>query len=247
MGRNTKIGWANDSWNPWKGCKKVSEGCRNCYMYRMVENPKDVRRADEKKFNAPLGWAKNPKNRGRFVFTCSLSDFFIPEADEWRGDAWDIIRRTPELCYQILTKRPENIADRLPPDWNEGYENVWLGVSAENQDTAEKRLPELLSIPAQLHFVSYEPALEEINLTRWLDRIGWVICGGETDYQNPRPMETDWAQSIRDQCTAFNVPFFLKQLGGTPHNKRADDQAILDGQLWQERPEFYHEHQLSLF
>jgi len=253
MGKDTKIEWADDTWNSWVGCSKVSQGCQNCYMFRDLKHyghdPTEIHRTAAATFNKPLSWARKPENRGRFVFTCSYSDFFISDADDWRADAWDIIRRTPELCYQILTKRPENILDRLPPDWNGGWDNVWLGVSAENQKRADERLPELLSVPAQLHFVSYEPALGEINLTHWLDRIGWVICGGESDWK-PRPMKIEWAQSIRDQCTAFNVPFFLKQLGGNPNNKRDGILSVLDGQRHTARPDFQASQgiaQLTLF
>jgi protein gp37 len=95
----------------------------------------------------------------RFIFTCSWSDFFITEADKWRAEAWEIIRRTPEFTYLILTKRPDRIGRCLPADWNGGYPNVWLGTSAENQKYADQRIPELLRVPAVKHFLSAEPLL----------------------------------------------------------------------------------------
>lgn len=157
----------------------------------------------------------------RFIFTCSWSDFFITEADKWRTEAWDIIRLTQEFTYLILTKRPDRIARCLPPDWNDGYPNVWLGVSAENQKYADQRIPELLRVPAVRHFLSAEPLLGPINLTAmdlgdvdhggdilssaletWphlkRGRLDWVIVGGESGHV-ARPMEVAWPRSMRDQ------------------------------------------------
>jgi protein gp37 len=145
MGETTGIAWADRTWNPWHGCLKVSPGCKLCYMYREKkqygQNPMLVQRS-KTKFNEPLKW-----NSGR-VFTCSWSDFFIEEADAWRPEAWEIIRKTPQLTYQILTKRPERIAAHLPADWGDGYSNVWLGVSVESQKYANERIPLLLKTPA---------------------------------------------------------------------------------------------------
>lgn len=132
MTKNSLIQWTKLTWNPWHGCKKVSPGCKFCYMYRdkarYNQNPVIVQRSRQETFNSPLKW-REPG----FVFTCSWSDFFIDEADKWRQNAWDIIRRTPHLIYQILTKRPERIKQCLPPDWGDGWQNVWLGTSVENQ------------------------------------------------------------------------------------------------------------------
>lgn len=162
MGQNSGIEWTDATWNPWHGCRKVSAGCKHCYMYRdktrYGQDPRIVQRS-KTKFEDPLRW-KEPAR----VFTCSWSDFFIEEADGWRDEAWDIIRRTPHLTYQILTKRPENIFARLPEDWGEGYPNVWLGVSAENQEMANLRVGRLMSLPARIRFVSAEPLLSRITL-----------------------------------------------------------------------------------
>lgn len=164
MAEQSQISWTESTWNPWHGCIKISPGCKNCYMYRDKErygqDPRKIVRS-KTTFNDPLKW-KEP----RMVFTCSWSDFFIQEADEWRGAAWDIIRNTPQHTYQILTKRPERIADHLPSDWGNGYSNVWLGVSCENQETADERIPILLNTPAAVHWVSAEPLLSPISF-RW--------------------------------------------------------------------------------
>ena len=208
-------------------------------------------------FGKPLSWPK-PKSLtpwGRLVFVNSWSDFFIEEADAWRDEAWEVIRRTPWNTYQILTKRPERIAERIAdhlpktcfkcgglyrgPLYESGmwcgcaagdgvpwpWPNVWLGTSVENQRWAEKRIPQLVAVPAVVHFLSCEPLLGPIDFFHppvldrtkqadLLDDIKWVIAGGESDPKNPRPMDLDWARSIRDQCAVANIPFFFKQVGG---------------------------------
>jgi len=241
MGKDTGISWTTHTWNPWRGCLKVSPGCKICYMYRdqtrYGKNPAEVVRAKPTTFNAPQRW-KEPAH----VFTCSWSDWFIEEADEYRPEAWEIIKNTPHLIYQILTKRPENIAGRLPADWGAGYPNVWLGVSVESQEYADERIPTLLEQPAALHFLSIEPLLSEVTLNNtdeWLNKVGWVIVGGESG-GGYRPMEPAWALSVRDQCGAYGVPFFFKQHGGT---KKIDGEwggNKLSGRTWQDMPKETH-------
>ena len=132
MAERTGIAWTDATWNCWQGCHKVSTGCKNCYMFadkkRYGQNPDVVTRSTVATFNAPLKWAKNREKYGHInrVFPCSWSDFFIEEAEAWRAEAWAIIRQTPNLIYQICTKRPERIAACLPADWGTGYPNVWL-------------------------------------------------------------------------------------------------------------------------
>ncbi len=130
MATSSPIEWTDATWNPWMGCEKVSPGCAHCYMYREQRqyghDPSALRRS-RTKFQEPLRWMAP-----RLVFTCSSSEWFHPGADEWRPEAWEIIRETPHLTYQVLTKRPELNAERLPDDWGDGYSNVWLGVSVEN-------------------------------------------------------------------------------------------------------------------
>jgi protein gp37 len=188
------------------------------------------------------------------VFTCSMSDFFIEEADthfnkkgeliRWREDAWEIIRKTPHITYQILTKRPERIAQCLPTDWGDGYDNVWLGVSIEDHKTAFERLRPLLAVPAAIHFVSAEPLLGSIPFgrieygaidphygkrTEVCDALGidsdfkygidWVILGGESGNINgkyaARACHKEWLQRVVDDCKRANVAVFVKQLGST--------------------------------
>ena len=233
MAKTSAIEWTQATWNPWHGCIKVSPGCAKCYMYRDKErygqDPRQVARS-KTTFTAPQKW-KEPK----LIFTCSWSDWFIEEADAWRDDAWDVIRKTPQHTYQILTKRPERIGDCLPRDWGwNGWDNVWLGVSVETQDYLD-RVQMLKQIPAGLRFISAEPLLGSIDFGD-LSGIGWVITGGESDPANPRPMKPEWAISIRDQCKTFGIPFFHKQNGGSVRVDGVWGGAELDGKVYREFP-----------
>ena len=234
MGKETGIEWTDHTWNPWHGCSKVSPGCAHCYMFRdkkrYGQDPELIVRSARATFNKPLAWKD-----AALVFTCSWSDFFHEAADAWREDAWDIIRRTPHLTYQILTKRPERIAAHLPADWGEGWPNVWLGTSVENQRWAV-RAYQLCEIPASCRFISAEPLLGPVDLTAYeprldvrnpLELLDWVIVGGESG-PRARPMDIAWARDLRNQCERYGVAFFLKQLGGAS-NPRAHDEAVLDG------------------
>lgn len=271
MTEQTKIRWATSTWNPWYGCKKVSQGCKHCYMFRDMKrygrDPNKVLRAQPATFNQPLKWAKNGKvKKGSQIFTCSWSDWFIEDADPWRDEAWKIVRDTP-FTYMILTKRPERIADHLPDDWGlRGYPNVWLGVSAEDQENADKRIPILMNTPAAVRFVSAEPLLGPIDfrhivyarsvmgdnefvldafswqtLTNYdvdvdMQRIDWVITGGESG-PGCRPAQMDWFRQIRDNCTETAVAFFHKQMGGTRKIDGEWGGYLLDGHEWSEFPE----------
>ncbi|MBI9046992.1 MAG: phage Gp37/Gp68 family protein [Anaerolineaceae bacterium] len=231
MAGRTSIEWANSTWNPWRGCTKISPGCKNCYMYRDQilfgnKSPNKVIRSDEYVFTSPLRWKKT----GR-VFTCSWSDFFIQEADEWRSEAWEIISRTPKLTYLLLTKRPENISSRLPDNWKNGWDNVWLGVSAENQHYFDIRVSHLLTLPAKVRFVSCEPLLETVTIGN-KNKIDWVIVGGESG-PNCRKMESQWVKKLRDECLTYKIPFFFKQWGGV--NRKAKGR-LLDNRTWDEIP-----------
>ena len=260
MAENSAIEWTQHTWNCWQGCHKVSEGCANCYMYRdkkrYGQDPTKVVRSAKNTFNMPLR-LKDPAH----VFVCSWSDFFIADADDWRAEAWEIIRKTPHLTYQLLTKRPENIADRLPADWGSGYSNVWLGVTAENQEMLDKRWSYLRDIPARVRFVSVEPMLGPVDLQRPLEgwdveaahdpccdgncyncpvplqvetpRLDWVICGCESG-PNRRPAEIDWIRGLKGQCVSANVPFFLKQ---AEINGQLVKMPELDGKVWAQFPE----------
>jgi protein gp37 len=234
MSETTGIGWTDATWNPWYGCTKVSPGCAHCYMFRdMVRYGRDpeVVTRSKTKFTEPLKW-KEPRR----VFTCSWSDWFHEGADAWRDDAWAVIRETPHLTYQILTKRPDRIAAHLPLDWGEGWSNVWLGVSVENQRFAE-RAALLAKLPARVRFISAEPLLGPVVFGSALDGIHWIIAGGESGPDSERrPMDLDWARGVRDQAVGRGIAFHLKQLGGPPGRARSHADALLDGRTWTEFP-----------
>lgn len=231
MGDQSHIGWTEATWNPWYGCTKISPGCKHCYMYREMErygrDPFTVQRS-KTTFNAPLKW-KEP----RMVFTCSWSDFFIEAADQWRPEAWEIIRKTPHLTYQILTKRPELIADRLPADWGAGYRNVQLGVSVESEEF-RWRIARLLNNASRCYFVSAEPLLSPLRLDPWLATAGppaplaldWVIVGGESG--SDRACQVEWITDIVDQCRATKTPVFVKQDSG----QKAGQQGRIPDDYW---------------
>lgn len=247
MGTDTAIEWCDHTWNPWRGCDKVSEGCRFCYMFRdqlrYGRDPSVVVRAADPTYYAPLRKWREPAR----VFTCSWSDFFHVDADPWRAEAWDIIRQTPHLTYQILTKRHGRIARCLPPDWGAGYPNVWLGVSVEDQKRADERIPVLLQTPARVRFLSCEPLLGPVDLgllgttpKTWgygyravYDLLHWVIVGGESG-PGHRPIELDWVRNLRDECQANRTAFFFKQFGGLTPKAGG---RLLDGREWSEFPD----------
>lgn len=204
----------------------------SCYIFRSLRpnhNPdivtptKGIDPADNIADAPPLHWGK----RRDFIFSCSLSDFFILDADAWRPRAWEIIRRTPQLMYLILTKRVQRILTHpdkcLPPDWGAGYPNVALGVTVE----AEKylwRIDLLNKIPCKHRWLSAEPLLEPLNIQKYLggDQVTLVHCGGESDKWHPRrpkpPPGGTWRDAfrgIRDQCAQARVPFFFLQQGGS--------------------------------
>ena len=185
MGATTGIQWCDATWNPWIGCHKVSQGCLRCYMFRNLRqykhDPTIVVRS-KTTFGDPLRWAKTSKvGSGSRIFTCSWSDWFISEADEWRDEAWSIIRQTPQFNYLILTKRPERMKQCLPADWGMGYENVWLGVSVERQTEADARIPILMNTPAKIRFVSAEPLLAPIDFWKFSRHEGGF--GPDIDYR----------------------------------------------------------------
>lgn len=200
---------------------------------RYGQDPTVVVRSKNRTFRSPLRWKD-----GRMIFVCSWSDFFHKDADEWRPEAWEIIRATPHHTYQIPTKRTERILPNLPRDWGDGWPHVWLGASVESQEYIH-RVDELLPVPASLHFLSIEPILGPVRLfgfgsptwgkippNAFLD---WVIVGDESG-PDRREADLDWIRSLRDQCQAARVPFFFKQWRGT-------EMPELDGKVWDEIPD----------
>ena len=244
MAKGTRIEWTDGgaTWNPWYCCREVSTGCSRCYArwgwaHRVGRPWGKAIRAAPSTFELPLRLKPRTDGKPAFVFTCSLSDFFIEDADPWRDEAWAIMRRTPRLTYQVLTKRPERILSHLPPigslpvfdkygkrlAWPWPWPNVWLGATTENQSTADMRIPILLKVPvfpASLRFLSCEPLLGPLDLRPWLSSvgIGWVLIGGESSQggRAARELELSWVRGILDQCREARVPAFVKQLGRNP-------------------------------
>jgi protein gp37 len=225
MGERTKIEWCDHTFNPWLGCTRVSEGCDHCYAERLAKRlgvgwgPHAERRLiSENSWAAPFRWAARARSKHirRRVFCASMADVFDNQVPrEWRGRLWGVIRDTPELDWLILTKRPENVTKMLPVDWGErGWENVWLGFSAENQQAWDQRWPIMRDIPAVVRFCSYEPALGPLFILGTQSyKLNWLICGGESG-PGHRPMLPEWELSIREQCAVAEIAYFFKQLEG---------------------------------
>jgi protein gp37 len=229
---HTKIPWVHHTYSSWQGCVGVSPGCDHCCACRDAtrfklalwgNHPRE--RPSPQYLRQPLRWDRRAAKTGQceYVLSNYLSDFFDNQAEpEWRIEHWDLIRRTPNLIWMLLTKRPQNILKMLPPDWGAGgWDNVWLGVSVENMTEAHRRLPILLSVPAVRYFSSAEPLLEALDLRRWLGRgtgtgitypgLDLVICGGESG-PGWRPMKLAWPRDLRVQCRDEGCAFFMKQI-----------------------------------
>ena len=205
-------------WNLWHGCHKKSEGCQHCYVYRRdAEFEKDSNVVSKTStFNLPIrrdrqGDWKVPS--GTLMWTCFTSDFFIEEADEWREDAWLMIKRRSDLHFYMVTKRPERIAQCLPEDWGDGYENVTICCTMENQRRTDERLPIFKELPICHKAIICEPMLEAIDfhdgLGSWCEQ---VTVGGESG-RDARVCDYDWVLNIREQCIKADVPFHFKQTG----------------------------------
>ncbi len=204
-------------WNPWHGCQKLSEGCLNCYVFRIDEKiDRDAGKVVRNQtFDLPISRSKNlyKIKSGETVYTCLSSDFFLEDADAWRLEAWDIIARRPDLHFVIITKRIQRFSVVLPDDWGNGYDNVTICCTCENQQRADERLPHFLSAPIKHREIVCEPLLEAINLSPYLGQeIELVTVGGESgDYA--RICDYDWVLSIRDACISAGVKFHFKQTG----------------------------------
>lgn len=231
MAKDSRIEWTHHTFNPWWGCTKVSPGCKHCYaetwakrLGQAVWGPKASRRElSEAIWRQPHAWNKEAeglRERPR-VFCASMADVFEDrrELDSKRTRLWAIIEQTPNLDWLLLTKRPQNISRLVP--WHQGWpDNIWLGTTAENQRWLDKRMPDLLAHPARVRFLSCEPLLGPIDLSRWVEGarrgehgpINWIIGGGESGH-HARPMHPEWLTSIRDQCVTADIKFHFKQWG----------------------------------
>ncbi len=207
-------------WNPWHGCKKLSPGCVNCYVYRRDESIGKNASVVSKTGDYDLPLKRNRKKEYKLtpedgvVYACMTSDFFLEEADEWRPGCWDMIRERKELTFHIITKRIDRFHKCMPPDWGDGWENVTICCTCENQDRADYRLPILLELPIRHRQIISEPMLEEIHFEKYLATrlIEHVICGGESG-PNARPCDFLWIKEVRRECIRHGVPFYFKQTG----------------------------------
>lgn len=210
------------NWEPWTECYPISEGCANCYFYgpnakRYGQN--SIQKTD--KFDWPI--RRNAKGEynikgDKILPTCFATDFFLPEADEWRKDVWAMIKERQDIEFLILTKRIDRFLISLPTDWGDGYDNINIGCTVENQKTADYRLPLFLSYPIKRRFIACAPLLESIDLTPYLDYgIEHVTVGGETG-RNARECDYNWVLNIREQCINANVTFWFKNTGSQFRN-----------------------------
>ena len=225
MSEKSKIQWTDATWNIARGCTKVDEDCKFCYMYRdsfdgTRYNPMDIVKT-KGVFKMPLT-LKEPSK----IFTCSLTDFFHEAIDSYRHEAWDIIRACPQHIFQILTKRPERIIEQLPPFWEEIRDRVWLGTSIGSMKGIHRLGDLIVPIQPGIKFLSLEPLHERLVLPFYenvdighkvYELIDWVIVGGESGNENGkyryRPCELEWIESIVQYCRAYHIPVFVKQMG----------------------------------
>ena len=231
------IEYKSKMWNLWHGCHKISEGCRHCYVYRG-----DARRdmdasvvAKTKSFDLPVQMNKSGAYKipsGTLLYTCFTSDFFLKEADEWRAEAWEMIKNRNDLRFLLITKRIDRLQETAPDDWGNGYDHVTICCTVENQDRADYRLPIYKAAPVKHKIIICEPLLERIDLRpydigTWVEQ---VVVGGESGYY-ARPCNFDWVMEIRDVCEKNDVSFWFKQTGAT---------FIKDGRTYPIKRQFQH-------
>lgn len=240
-------------WNPWHGCHKCSEGCLNCYVYYLDSlHNRDASIVSKNKsgFTLPIGRDRNHVYKipsGSEVYTCFTSDFFIEEADPWRPDAWEMIHERSDVTFLIPTKRVNRILKVLPNDWNNGYDNVIIAATAENQARADERLPMFLELPLKHREIFISPILEYVDVSRYIStgEIDLVSVGGES-YPNSRVCEFDWVKQIWGDCNKYDTPFVFHQTGARfamngheyhiPHDKEYSQAQKASAWLDQQRP-----------
>ncbi len=226
--KNSKIEWTHHTFNPWWGCVRVSPACRHCYAesfshrfgLELWGKASDRRFLSDSYWRQPLAWNRMAQAAGERarVFCASMADVFEDrrDLDPLRARLWELIAQTSSLDWLLLTKRLDAVGELVP--WGEEWpRNVWLGATIENQKWADRRLPLLARYPAVVRFVSCEPLLGPVDLSRWFSRaadksVDWVIAGGESGH-HARPSNPEWFQSLRNQCANFGVGFHFKQWG----------------------------------
>jgi protein gp37 len=228
VGEKTTISWTHHTFNPWWGCARVSPGCEHCYAESFAKRTgNDVWgvHADRRRFNPetlwakPVAWDKAAAKIGERhrVFCASMADVFEDRVDhvEDRARLFDVIDRTPNLDWLLLTKRPENMTRLAPESWRAGWpKNVWAGTTVEDQKR-RSRIAHLQAVPATTRFLSCEPLLEAVDLRGHLDGIDWVIVGGESG-PGARPFETEWTDVIIREARLMSVAVHVKQMGAKP-------------------------------
>lgn len=239
MSQESSIEWTDATWNPVRGCTKISPGCTHCYAETFAERFRGVPghayelgfdlRIVRDKLEEPLKW-----KRPRFIFVNSMSDLFhkdVPE--EYVVDTCEVMRRADWHVYQVLTKRSARLRELTTAALHpfRDLRHIWWGVSVEDRKYGIPRIDDLRNAPVAMRFLSVEPLLEDLGEID-LDGIQWVIVGGESG-RGARPMRAEWVTSIRDQCLAANVPFFFKQWGGV--NKKRNGR-LLEGRTWDQMP-----------
>ena len=226
-------------WNPWHGCTKISPGCKYCYVYRQDEMYGSTLASSLCRktgaFALPMKRRRDGSYKippGKIVFTCFTSDFLLEDADPWRAECWRMMRQRSDCWFYFFTKRIHRLADCLPPDWGEGYDNVLIGCTVENQERANYRLPIFLDLPIKHRSIIASPLLERLDLRPYLDdRIEEVATGGESGVE-ARPCDYDWILDLRRQCVEKDIPFRFHQTGAY---------FIKDGRMYRVR----RRHQLS--
>lgn len=224
-------------WNPWHGCHKLSQGCKHCYVYR-----EDAKRgvdsslvSQTKNFNLPVQKKRNGEYKipsGTMIYTCFTSDFLLEDADGWRAEAWEMMRTRADLNFMFITKRIDRLQDVLPHDWGDGYHNVTICCTVENQDRADYRLPIFEEVAIKHKIIICEPLLEQIDLSKheiggWIEQ---VVAGGESG-KDVRPCNFDWIMKLHDVCAEQHVAFWFKQTGA---------RFVKDGKLYLIKRQFQH-------
>ena len=269
----TKIPWTDASWNPIDGCNPVSDGCKNCYAAGIAKRFWGDRKFSDVRFHAKRLFQLVKWRKPRRIFVCSMGDLFHKDISDFNiFRVVNAMHNAYQHTFILLTKRPKRMGDYFADfknsfgsnqdkkfygeDPSRATKNIWIGVTCENQKTADERIPILLNIPAAVRFVSVEPMLSSIDLSPWLisdgwtpsysdpDNIGchppaeplnalhWVICGTESGPKR-RPAKTEWIRSLKDQCVKAGIPFFLKQ---REIDGKVVKMPLLDGQKWAEMP-----------
>lgn len=203
-------------WDPWRGCHRCSEGCKFCYIHkgdakRGIDTNEIVR---NKNFDRLIQKKKNGEYKAApgFYYLCFASDFLLEDADQWRDECWKIIRERSDCTFLFLTKRIERFMDCIPPDLGDGYDNVIICCTIENQENADKKLSVFQKVPAKHKQITAQPLIGPVDMEQYLDGIEAVIVGGESD-KNARTLDYEWVLDIREQCIRKNISFQFRQCG----------------------------------